>query len=428
MELSSVQSGTYKLTSRRKELLYYFGFLLWPFGILLASFKNWRKPWAKNVFWLFCIFFGLTFIIGKDDGPDSFNYAMQFLRYAGSELKFKELLTSFYSESGSFVDIASPVISYLVSRISHNPQILFAVFGFIFGYFYSRNAWFILERLNGKLTFFILLFLSTLLLTNPIWNICNFRFWTAAQIFLYGSLPYLVNGNKKKLIWAFISVLFHFSFIFALGILIIFMVARNRVNLYLGFFLLTSFIKEINLQSVQSIFSFLPGAFQGHVSGYTNIDYAERVSNLWQMNNWYLVFSSKVIRWCIYMMVLFVYIRCMKHLRNRNDLLTLFCFSLLLIGASNIFSLVPSGNRFLVVSATFIFSFFILFIASFQEIRGLKIILAISTPLLMLFCIVSLRSGMDFYGLITVIGNPFFKAVSIDTYPLIEGLKKVTSL
>jgi hypothetical protein len=369
----------------------------------------------------------LTFIIGKDDGPDSYYYATLFARYTQSDLGIRELWSSFYSESSNFVDIASPLITFLVSRISRNPQMLFTVFGLIFGYFYSRNIWYVLDRINGKITAIALLFIMTFILVNPIWNICNFRYWAAAQIFLFGTLPYLIEGNRKRLIWAGVSVLFHFSFLFSLGIFLVFFFLKNRTSLYLVFFLLTSFIKELNLQSVQYLFSFLPGVFQSRVSGYTNLDYAETLSNLWQSNNWYLVLSSQVIRWGVYIIVLFIYIRGRKLLKNRNDLLTLFSYSLLLYGCSNVFSLVPSGSRFLMVSNSFMFAFIILFTTSYLEIRGLNLILALSAPLLLLFCIVTIRTGMDFYGLLTVFGNPFLRFFNSDADPLIEGVKKLIS-
>jgi hypothetical protein len=104
--------------------------------------------------------------------------------------------------------------------------------------------------------------------------------------------------------------------------------------------------------------------------------------------------------------------------------MALFCFSILFYGFSNIFSLIPSGNRFMVLSNTFIFAFLILFINSYPKIKGMTFIQLISVPLLLFFCIVSIRTGMDFFGVITVLGNPIAATLDIESIPLITGIKR----
>ena len=414
---NSVNSGS---SFKKSSLLLFF---IWPVSALYVSFRNYKQDWSKNVLWLFCIFFGYTFIIAGEGGADSDRYARTFLMYAHSELSLPELWSSFYSESSNLVDIAFPLITYLVSRITDNSSILFAVFGLIFGYFYSRNVWYVLDRINEKLTGIVLLYFLTFALFNPIWNINGFRFYAAAQIFLFGTLPYLLEGKSKRLFWAAASLFVHFSFMYAFAVLILFYFIKNRLNIYVVFFILTSFLKEIDLQSVQSTLSFLPDIFQSKVGSYTNIEYAEAIQIEIQSNNWYLPISEKAISWVIYFLALFIYFFCRKFLKTRQELVTLLCFSFLLYGFANISSLVPSGGRFLTVANTFMFAFFIIFISTFSKIRGLPLIEALSSPLLLLFCIVSLRIGMDYYGLLTVLGNPLIAAFYKDMVPLITGIK-----
>lgn len=425
MEEQDIENKIPRIIDKRNEALYYINFLIWPFGIMLASLKRWDRPWSKNVFWLFCIFFGLTFIIAKEGGADSDRYTQLFIQYANSDLSLKELWSSFYSESSYSIDIVSPIITFLVSRITDNPTILFTVFGLIFGYFYSRNIWYVLNKINGKLTGIIILFILAFALFNPIWNINGFRMNAAAQIFLFGTLPYLLEGKSKRLIWSGVAILVHFSFLFPVAILILFGFLRNRLDIYLVFFIATSFIKEIDLQYVQSVLSYLPDFFQSRISGYTNTEYAESINIANQSLNWYLPFAGKGISWIIYIMTLFTYFFCRNFLRNRQELMTLFCFSILLYGFSNISSLVPSGSRFISVANTFMFAFIIIFISEFPKIKGLFFVKAISVPLLLLYCIVKIRVGMDFYGLMTLFGNPIFAAFDSDPVPLIMGIKRL---
>lgn len=414
---------------RRNEAINYLFFIVWPFGVMLDALKHWDRPWSKNIFWLFCIFFGYTFIIAKEGGADSDRYAQLFVQYANSNLGLTELWKSFYSANSNFVDIASPLITFLVSRVTDNQRILFMVFGLVFGYFHSRNVWYVLGKINAKITAYILLLILTFVLFNPIWSINGFRMWTAGQIFLFGTLPYLLEGNKKRLIWSGLAILFHFSFLFPLSILFLFILFKNRINIYVVFFLFTSFIKEIDLQWVQSVLlSILPGYFQQRVMIYTNLDYAETIRIANQSLSQYLVFATESLQLATYVMTLFVYVIYRKFLINKPELMTLFCYSLLLYGFANIFSLVPSGVRFLNVAGTFMFVFFIILISNTPKIRGLDFVKLLSLPLLSFHCLVMIRLGMDYYGLVTVIGNPIFAAFNTDTAPLITGIKGLLHL
>ncbi len=427
MEEKAIKYKEYQINDKRNEALYYIGFFVWPFMTLLASLRHWEKPWSKNILWIFCIFFGFTFIIaqGPDAAADSSRHAELLAQYANADMSAKDLFKSMYSESSSYVDIVQPLITFLVSRVTKNPTILFTIFGFIFGYFYSRNIWYVLGQIKGKITTIVLLFILTFVLINPIWNINGFRMWTAAQIFLYGTLPYLLEGNKKKLFWSAASVFFHFSFLYPIVVLFLFLVIKNRITICLGFFIITSFIKEIDLQAVGSALSFLPGVFQQRISGYTNLEYAESIRNVQQSLNWYLPLSLKAIEWLTYVITLYIYFFCKQFLKDRPELMTLLCYSLLLYGFSNIFSLVPSGGRFITVANTFMVAFFIIFFSSYPKIKGMTLIKLISIPALLLFCIVAIRTGMDFYGIMTVFGNPLYAALNPDSVPLITGIKRI---
>lgn len=411
----------------REGFNYYLSFFVWPFGVLLAALKYWYRPFSKNVFWIFCIFFGFTFIIAKDsyNSPDSVRYAQKLIEYAHYDISLKELWNSFYTESSGYVDIAQPLITYFVSRITDNPKILFAAFGFIFGYFYSRNIWYILGQIKGNLTFWVLLLVVTFGLINPIWFINGFRMWTAAQIFLFGALPYFLEGNSKKLLWSGISVFFHFSYLFPLGILLLYFFFRNRPNIYIVFFIVTSFIKEIDLQLVRSALSFLPDFFQLKVTSYTNIEYAESINTINQSYNWYITFAFEGIQWVTYTLTLFIYFSAKKIMQSKQNIMSLFCYSILLYGFANVSSLIPSGLRFFTLANAFMFAFFIIYTTSFPNRKGMFLVKVISIPLLLLFCIVEIRRGMDFYGLMTIFGNPVLASINDSNLPLIVGIKNI---
>ncbi len=425
MESKQTSVKPYIFTDREQRGMdYYLAFFVWPFGVTLSALSNWRKPWSKNVFWLFCTFFGFTFIISEFGGADSDRYARWFIDFAGSSMSFSDLLNSFYAEGGSYVDIASPLISFLVSRFTANPSVLFAVFGLIFGFFYSRNIWFLLDKVEGKMSFFAILLLFTFALLNPIWNINGFRMWTAAQIFLYGTSQYIVEGKKQRLIWSFVAVLFHFSFLFPLGILWAYVFLGNRVNLYFGLFIATSFINELDLVWVRSLLMYLPDIFHGKVTGYTNTQYAEHIEMAAQALNWYVPFSKIAIQVVVYTVTIFIFFNVKKTLRGIHGLNNLFCFALLFYAGANIFSFIPSGGRYIVVSNTFIFSVFVIYMAKFQDLKGIGLVKVMSVPFLLFYCIFTLRAGMDHYGLMSLMGNPivaFFQETDTRLIEIVKG-------
>jgi len=427
MENKIAQEKIYGFSHIHKEgFSYYLSFFIWPFGVTLAALRHWKSPWSKNVFWLFCIFFGFAFIIAEEGGADSDRYARLFIQYAHSHLNIGELFDSFYKSGSNYLDIASPLLTYLVSRFTVNPSVLFAVFGLIFGYFYSRNIWYILERLDRKITGIIFIYIITFILLNPIWNINGFRMWTAAQIFLFGALPYLLEGNRKRLLWAGFSIFFHFSFFYPFGILMLYILLRNRLNIYMGFFIVTAFIKEIDLIQVRSALMFLPEIFHRKIINYTNPQYAELIDELHQIyNSWYFTLSDDGLRWVIYLLAIFVFVFGRNILKEKKGLTKLFCFSLLLYGFANLSSLVPGGARFITIASTFMFAFFIMLFNAYPEMKGLLLVLILSMPFIFLFCAVNIRAGMDYYGLMLIFGNPIIAALPIEQSPLIIGIKKL---
>jgi hypothetical protein len=73
------------------------------------------------------------------------------------------------------------------------------------------------------------------------------------------------------------------------------------------------------------------------------------------------------------------------------------------------------------------FAFFVLFISDSPKVRGLGFIKALSVPFLLFWTVVAFRIGMDYFGLMTLFGNPLFAALQSNTLPLIIGLKRLIS-
>ncbi|MEQ8530260.1 MAG: hypothetical protein RIB86_00280, partial [Imperialibacter sp.] len=124
-------------------------FLINPFAGFIHGFLFSHEKWSKNAVWLFVIFYGFTMV--KPDGMDSARYVQKLqTNYYGTDWQsFKD---GFYSATGEQVDIYEPTIVFFISRITDSGDALFAVFGLVFGFFYSRNLWMVLRYKPGPLS------------------------------------------------------------------------------------------------------------------------------------------------------------------------------------------------------------------------------------------------------------------------------------
>ena len=400
-------------------------FLVWPFALLLLSLKNFHAPNAKKGFILFCIYFGFVFVISKDfGGADSARYAQMLRDMHQLTPSFENLWASIYSYETNLLDIYQPLLTWLVSLFTDNAHFLFALFAFVFGWFYANNIWIIFRKIQNKLTYPLVLFLLVFSLILPIWYINGVRMWTAAQIFIYGVLLYYVENKKRNgLLWAGASIFVHFSFLFPLALLLVFKFLPKKIVIYFAFFIVTLFISEVNLFAVQGYLRILPEIFQPRVESYTNIEYAEGLKKSLVGTAWYVGFSGTALKIAVNSMLIILLFHSRKFLKRDRFLYEFVCFILFFGSWANLASSVPSGGRFLSMVHALSVVFIILYLSKNQINLTVKIIRSLSIPLLIFYCIFSIRVGFDFMGISTFIGNPIFALIFEDNTPLIEFVK-----
>ena len=404
---------------REKSISAYLLFLIWPFLSIIIAFYDYRQTWAKNIIWLFVTFYGYTMVI-SNEGMDANYYRDNFVETTESDVTINGI--NLYSEN-SQLDILQPLLNVVVSRFTDNYKILFAIYGLIFGFFFSRNLWMLLCRLKHPETTISIVLLITFSLINPIWNINGFRFWTAAQIFVYGILLYVLDGNRKGIYLVLTTFLVHFSFMFPITIMFIYLFAGNRLTTYFYFFLASLFISELNLEMVKTnLEQFLPTAFESKINSYTNESYLESKLASVDNSNWYVMLYIKTLRYSIYAFLIFIYYRGSNYIKTKSTLLSLFCFILLFFGIANIVSSIPSVGRFITVSMSFSIVLIFLFIQTFED-KIMNYIVKISFPALFLYIIVTIRLGFNTIGITTVIGNPVLALFMENDKALIELIK-----
>lgn len=380
-------------------------FMLCPFLAFMQAFWYYRKPWAKNSVWLFTGFFGFTLVV--TEGKDASRYKDWFLLMGQQDSSLRSFLSALYSYETQFIDIIQPLISFLLSRVTSNPHILFAAFGLVFGYFYSRNIWYLLERAGHKIRLYNLSLIVTFVLLVGFWQINGFRFWTAAHVFLFGALPYLIEDKRKELWVTALSVLFHFSFMLPFIVFLMYIVLGNRLRLFFYFFLMSFFIYKIDFQIIRNVMLHLPGIFQERTEGYLSENYAETLQEHHFRMSWHAQYCGDALQLAVVALVIVTYFYRKDLITKNTWLVRLFSFSLIFNGIFNILGNVPSVGRFITLGNLFLFGFFFLYFQHDVNIRRNKIIMRFVLPAILFYCVVAIRSGFDFMSMSTVLGNPF---------------------
>lgn len=410
-------------TSKKNSIII---FLLWPFFALVYALRNYKAIWAKDIIWLFVIFYGFTMTL-HDVGEatmDANRYRDKFITMAAKEVSFREISATFYDAEEQSLDILETIIIFTLSRVTNNPQVLFAVFGLIFGYFYSRNIWYLVDRVGRKIIGENILILLAFAFIVSFSSINGFRFWTATHMFLYGVLPFLFEGKKQYLWITLLSALMHFSFIVPLAILVIYILAGNRILFYFILFILTFFVKELDITAIGNFLTNnLPDIFLPKVKTYTNTDYAEGLAADFEKVNWYVQIYGDALKWSVTAFLVVIFFTGRKYLSKHINLKNLFSFTLLLYSASNIISLVPSGGRFLSLSNLFAVAFIFFYVQYAPRGKTLRRLITVSVPALALFTIVSIRIAFDTMGVLSVFGNPFLSLIFKLDITLIEMVK-----
>ena len=410
-------------TSKKNSIIL---FLIWPFFALTYAIRNYKAVWAKDIIWFFVIFYGYTIAV-HDVGEatmDANRYRDKFIAMAAKEVSFREISATFYDAEEQSLDILETIIIFSLSRVTNNPQVLFAVFGIIFGYFYSRNIWYLVDRVGLKIIQENIPILLTFAFIVGFSSINGFRFWTATHMFLYGVLPFLFEGKKQYLWITLLSALMHFSFLLPLAILGIYFFVGNQILIYFFFFIITFFIKELDLNVVRDFLTNnLPEIFLPKVTTYTNTDYAEGLTTLFEQVNWYIKFYSMALKWSVTIFLVVIFFTGKKFYTKHINFNNLLNFTFLFYSISNVISLVPSGARFLNLANLFALAFIFFYVQYAPRGKTLRRLITVAVPALALFTIVSIRIAFDTMGVLSVFGNPFLSLVFKLDITLIEMVK-----
>ena len=402
-----------------KKIVYLLAFFS-PIIGLYTAIRYRYESWAKNLCWIFCSFTGLVIIYSFAEGYDIYRYAMQLKDFYNSELGLLGLARHFFAQEN--VDVYQFTLVFFVSRFTDNAHLLFLFYAIIYGFFYSRNIWYLYEKKNNShksyhIGILILYFASVW----PIWQIAGARFGTAFHLFMYGIMPYLLDKNTNKLPFVFLSAFVHFSFLFPIALFLLSLFIPRNQYVALIFYVITLFIKEINLSAVNEFLNtYLPSFLHNRVDIYANEEYYRLIKEA--TYSFHVIFMNDVGYIVTQILLFSSFYILIKFLKDNIPVNNLFFFSLFVASFSNIASLIPNGERFLSLSQMFIISS-VIFIFSELEIDNLYRKRIIPITLLLLIPIVfKIRVGCDYYGF-SLFGNYITAFFIEDNTPFIEFIK-----
>jgi EpsG family len=409
--------------NNRSSLVSLVLFIIMPFLAFIRVVFNYKLPETKNIIWLFIIFYGSTFII-IGNGKDADRYSREFVVMANDRnITFSEFTDYLYNENTRYVDVLQPMLSFILSRFTDSPKILFAVFALVFGYFYSRNIGFLLDKVRYKLRREAIPFLILFALTIAFWQINGFRFWAAAHIFIYGIFKIAEKRQLKGLLFAGLSIFMHFSFAMPVVILMVYLLLGNRLVFYFLFYFASFFITQVRPEVLVPYTTALPTVFEQRTESYLNEEYKETRETQQASANWYVHGRETFLRYMLTTLLLIVFIKYRSLITNNKPLLAILSFGLLLFSISMIFGSIPSMNRFLILSTMFIVAAMFIFV---QQGTGKIFKWWVKLPFIasfLIFTIVEMRIGFDSIGVMTLIGNPVTTLFVEDNVSLINYIK-----
>lgn len=412
--------------------------IIFPFAGLVYTLNHWRESWAKNAFWLACVYLGAVLIFVPEGtilgmGADGGRYVINLMEMHNSSITIGQILGQYLKDEHT-MDLYQQLLTFLISRFTDNGHVLFAAFAFVFGFFYSRNIWYVLEKLPNRKIGYLFILITLFFLINPITNINGVRYNTAVHIYIYALLPYLLEHDKSKLWWLLIVQFVHFSFYYVILFALVYVLLPNRIKtnghllmtVSLLLFIVSMFINAVNLSTVTAVLEeYSPESYEDRIGNYVSEDYAEANASARALTNWYVGASGIIKNWSYSILLILIYPCLKRNFKGGNQINSLYTFTLLFSALANVMSLVPSGGRFQIVSSMLKVSLFLILAFNIPQNDSFRKELNIAIVILIIPFVFDIRKLLDFFSITAVFGNFITVFFWENNVPLIDWIKRI---
>lgn len=400
----------------KRNIIYKWSLLtaLFPFTSVYTAIKGYKVNVFPFVFTLFFFFLGTQII--PTDSNDIGRYLMRFSAVANdTSIPF---WTYFYSlEEDNQIDLAFPFITWLVSRVTTNPQVYAGVLSMMMGLFFSLNMSYIVKRLGFSSSLVTLLVFTLFFIPNP--SFYTHRWWIAMQVFLFGALPYCLDGKNKTILFSAASVLVHFSFLYPVLLLLLNRVVPKRLLfLFLVLFVSSNLVEELNLSAIATSFEqFLPDSFVSRNDMYLNLEM--------QDHNWFSQSYRFVWKYINFFLAIYIYIRFRKSFEYREGIMRLFLMALIIGSFATIANLTEWGWRYLDISNFLFCSVYILLLGDSNAFdQKFLRVLRFASPFFLYVILFQIRGIFSVIGVKAfLLGNIFTTWFINDAVSVLDVLK-----
>jgi hypothetical protein len=393
-----------------------FLFLVWPFFSFILAIRNFRVKSYRIFIVLFFAFYGFTLSLSHE-GSDGYRHAQDFR--AATAMTWEDYTQSITEAitrtSRQQLDIYTATVDFFFSRFTDSAQIVFFFHGLLFAFLAIKiYGWIYDEQLSGINNNNALLYFVLILFINTINKLPFIRFPIASWIYIAGLYQYLKTEKRKYLLWCALSIPVHFSFVFAVGISIIFTVFKRNYILY-SILLLTSYLVPNLLHNYLLAIdpTLLGEGLDKKIQGYGNQDYISSRSGELETSNWYRRFRVDILKWSLYISFLGVKISMFRQMDifQKNILSFLILFLAFVNFGYEFDSL---GRRFVYIwmffAAIFFFRYYQKFFAGTKRLSWVPIL---AVPGILFAIVMEFRQGFEAMSFFWVIGN-FFTASFIE--------------
>lgn len=383
-------------------------FLFNPIIGLFVSLTQVKRNSSFLVFFLFCICFGISFVVPEDKNSgytgDGVTYRLKFQRIAKYKTsEFGKLMKDYFEFDDGEKDFYAIASSFIVSRFTNNYHYIFGFYAAIFAFFLLKSLRFITREQVFKNTFYCILLALIFVMSNPIFNINGVRFWTAAWVGIYCLFEIFINKNKRFLILACLTPLIHVSFFVYLSVLLIAILFRHFTKFWIILFVLSFFISEVAFLLLESIENYLPEFLARVIRLYTD---PEVMASKDEQRVWYYAIFTIPPRLIINLTVLF-FVKNVSQIEMKPISFNIYKLILVWMTFVNFTMLVPAlGGRFLqLVIPLIVYVWLTVFNVKKKKYKRWIIIflLAFAAPYLYIFRLTLKVTELEFY-----FSNPFY--------------------
>lgn len=384
-------------------------FLVMPIIPLWYSIKNFCiKPYRIFIL-LFAMLLGFSFV--PPENTDGMDYKEKFKEY--QSINFNELkanISTIYSKDAKVVDIYAVILMFLVSRFTNNPAIFFMIAAMIYYIFFLKLFDIILSfSLVKKKTFIKYFLIGSLFIFTFTLGINGVRWALAFIVFSCGTAQYLKSSKISSIIFAGLSCLIHFSFLYSFIFLLLFVLIRSIDNNFLpiGFLLVAIIFTSIFVNIINQNIHFGGEFFEQKISAYTSDSYLNFRSNLQNTSKWFIQFNRVSTFYFVILSLVLTRVFAPKlHFdRLAKDL---FAFSLIMLAHSIISGEMvhPSSNRYYII-VNFFGLIYLYYLSSInQDSLILKRMAYLYLPILVLHVMIVLRIDFASINAYLILGNP----------------------